>query len=1565
MSVTLIQDAQPGEDLIGIEPELSEQVDAGWLHRLALFNGRALTASALDSEQAYRAGRLAILGQAVTHGIIKGLALTANLSTANPTLQVTPGYGISASGEDVALLRTLRTTLNSLMVIDPLTGSVIAAFPEYAANAANTAYAGVLLMQPIVAQMSGASVDTGPVSQFVSGNLGASCDQDPAEYAFADWQIVDGVRLVLVAWPTSLGAPASASSPLGRNALAYTIFNAEMGLAPDDRLPWDMLGVPLALAGFSTTWQLQWVDCSSVVRTGGLSRNRYVLPATPGVASAFLLANPALAQARVAQLSEQLGALPGLTSFSQDFANLPPCGVLPASSLNFSTQTGLWFPSNWTLTVEPVYQEEVETALLAGMTAQPLDLTQPESIDILVPLPDALYDPNILLQETVAQSFYNAVDDAEDELTFVLQHRETIQEEANALSAAINGSQQPAPYNIDAGLTAVEVGLLGPTLPVGAHSITAAYTDTSNNLVATSAALTQTVSSVMLSASANPSVPAQAVTFTAALSNTSATGSVTFFDGATSLGSQALSGAVASISIASLSPGTHAITASYAGDSNNQSSVSPVLLQTVSPPSGSASLSLTSSANPAVAGQTVTLTAVFSPPLAGVNVVFFDDANSLGTIVSSASGVAQLNVASLAAGSHFITASFAGSGANPAVNSPAVVQNVSQAASTVTLSASVNPSVLGQGVTFTATVSPSSAAGSVQFLNAGAPLGAPIQLNGGVATLPVFECFGTQPVPGGGYVSQDYQQLITTANNSPYTIFTDGNGNPLPQPLPMFSTADLADMAQNGIQHFINRINANLSQANDLLDLAFLTTQSDIYRFRQYILGASDATALAVSPIAAQIATGESAAVTASNLQSYLSSILPVNAPVTSTTTTPPPTTTASPGAVRIGSVLLNTGVLKFQPSSTLTSQIEIKPVSSLNTGALDVLKTGVATLPAAGTAAVSVRATSAVEATAFQASAPGTVAQPATPTDIISQSPLVGAQLNLRTLTIAQRMDNPPSQEGLFYATGNRVALLQLLADLNITIEDLPILVDTPPVLSPPATTTTLASGAAPPSPPLPLLGDIQNAANRTLIFQAVLNPTITPATGTDPDEGDLFSTGIHVLEQHTSLLRAVEGRISLYSDFLTLCSTAITNVQNDLPQAQSRLTQLENDLAQARQDVAFTTALLADETARVQSVNAQRAFTLANYVPSVVYTRPRTLQTADASVPSRQLVPGNIKSPVPTCLQQSVTIPPELREIVSLLRDAPVTWMPSVEALLNKLERPSLLQDLGADLQVRATALLTQPPRTSSAASEPGVYAPVIANIYSADQQAVRSFQTARAAFQPAQLTSLSWASQITVLQGVASPGDLLSSDAVHAEVVNATSRLMQQISSVATCLYARACQALPADRLAWAEFLMGVGLSIQLQNLAVLPNWNSQDYVTRQQTQMLADWLFQQIDPTVPNAVSFMSDVVRVSILLASDAPVNAVIGGAVTLATTPTVGGIVSLTLPSDRVSQGMFVQLYSAGTLAAQAVVTDLDSASVRATVTQVYKPGVTLQANDLVHFTSQPPEATALRAFDT
>lgn len=1490
MSATRIQNAVPGETLIGVEPALlEEQPDIGWLHRLSLFTGRTLTATALQSEQAYRAGRLAILGQCVTQGVVKGLELAMNLNASSPTylnIQVAPGYGISATGEDVALQRTLQTTLSQLQVIDPQSGSVIDTFPNYSKNASNTAYAGVLLLQPVTVQASGAQLDTGPAPFIVSGNLNASCDQDPDEYAFQDWQIVDGVRLVMVAWPftpASLALPSTSPASTWRNRLAYTVFNAEMTLGRDARLPWDLLGVPVALIGFDNTWTPQFVDCSAVARTGGLLRTLYMSPAQPTNPIALSPIQPAVAQARVLQLTEQLGALPSLTNFLQAFALLPPCGVLPVSVIDFVNQVVLWFPPSWIPTVTPVYQEELESALLEGMTAQPLDVTQPESVEVLVPLPDKLYDPDILMKETVAPAFQDAVNSATQELEGDLQHRYAIQQEANALSQALNGTNPGPLYDVDAGLTSGEVALLGPVFSVGAHNITAVYSGDANNPGSTSATLVQTVvataGNVVVSSSANPSVSGQAVTLTAHVSPGSATGSVQFSDGSTVLGTAPLTNGVASFTTSSLAAGNHSITAAYSGDANNAKSTSAMLVQTVA-----------------------------------------------------------------------------------------------SAAAAVTIGSSLNPSASGQVIFLTATVLPNSATGTIQFMDGTTALGPPVPLSGGVASLPYAparsESFGTM-ISNGAYISCDYQKLITDAATT-YTITKDGNGVTLSPPLFLFNSADMADMAQNGIQHFINRINAKLAQANDLLDLAFLTTQSDIYRMRNSLLGASDATALAVSPIVAQIATGESAAVTAANLQSYLSQSLTTNAPIQpATPTTPSPAPApAAPATPSTGSAPVAVKTTFNMQAMLVRAPVQVgtvppaRIVRQSTTAGLGVAKTPTQAAPTSSGTLVSAateKASPILTSRTFVQVQPGTVSQPATPNDVLGQSPIAGAQLNLRTLTIAQRMANPPSQDALFYATGNRLAITQLLADLEITIDDIPILVDQwpPPPATPPATTTT---GATPPITVNPTFVDFRT--NYAAVASAMQSPMITTLSGSDADEAVLFSTSIRVLEQHSQLLRAVEARIALYNDFLTECATAISNIQTDLPQAQTLITQLGNYVAQARQDVAFTTALLSDEETRVANVNAQRAYILQNYVQAVVYTRPRT-QQPDSNVPSRQLVPGNIVSPVPACLKQSAAIPPELTEVISLLREAPVNWLPSVEALLNRLERPSLLQDLAVDAQARATMELALPLRISSAASEPGVYAPVISYLYSNNQQAFRTLQTQRAAFQPAQLVNLSWALQVRTLQTIAAAGDLLASEAVHMEVVNATSRLMQQISSVATCLYVRACQAQPIDRLAWAEFLSGVGLSIQMQSLAVLPNWNTtQDYVTRQQTQMLVDWLFQQIDTTIPNAVAFMSDVVRVAILLASDAPVNQVVGGAVTLATTPAVGGVISLSLPSDRIAHGNYVQLYSSGVLTAQAVVTDLDSASVRATVTDVYQPGVVLQANDVAHFTTQAPQAVALRAFD-
>jgi Bacterial Ig-like domain (group 3) len=72
--------------------------------------------------------------------------------------------------------------------------------------------------------------------------------------------------------------------------------------------------------------------------------------------------------------------------------------------------------------------------------------------------------------------------------------------------------------------------------------------------------------------------------------NLDPTGTVTFSDGSTTLGSSSVAGGTASLQTSALSVGTHAITASYSGDANNNPSSSQALNQVIT---GSTTMTVT------------------------------------------------------------------------------------------------------------------------------------------------------------------------------------------------------------------------------------------------------------------------------------------------------------------------------------------------------------------------------------------------------------------------------------------------------------------------------------------------------------------------------------------------------------------------------------------------------------------------------------------------------------------------------------------------------------------------------------------------------------------------------------------------------------------------------------------------------------------------------------------------------------------------------------------------------------------------------------------------------------
>lgn len=190
-------------------------------------------------------------------------------------------------------------------------------------------------------------------------------------------------------------------------------------------------------------------------------------------------------------------------------------------------------------------------------------------------------------------------------------------------------------------------------------------------------------------------------------------GTITFYDGAVNicqLPVSPMSSCPASTG-ADFAVGSHSLTAVYSGDATHSgASSNAVVISVLANPTG---VSLVSSANPATAGQPVTLTATAAGSYAMPtgSVTFLDGGTALGTAALNSSGVATLTTSSLAAGSHNLTASYAGDGGSSASTSPVLAETVNPAAvqSTGGFSIAVAGSTtvgVGRSANLTVTVTP-------------------------------------------------------------------------------------------------------------------------------------------------------------------------------------------------------------------------------------------------------------------------------------------------------------------------------------------------------------------------------------------------------------------------------------------------------------------------------------------------------------------------------------------------------------------------------------------------------------------------------------------------------------------------------------------------------------------------------------------------------------------------------------------------------------------------------------------------------------------------------------------
>jgi hypothetical protein len=215
----------------------------------------------------------------------------------------------------------------------------------------------------------------------------------------------------------------------------------------------------------------------------------------------------------------------------------------------------------------------------------------------------------------------------------------------------------------------------------GSHSITVVYAGDANYVGSTSNAVTLSVAQatpgIALTASpASPTAYGTSVILTATLTGPAGdpgdipTGSVQFFNGATSLGTGTVNGSgVATVTLSggtALAAGAHSLTAVYSGDGEFTTITSSSLSYTVTSGSGTVTMTFASSRNPSTYGDSITFTVLVvsnsggAIPTGTVTIVDGLTSTTLGTVTLNGSGAGTLTIPLFIAGTHNLTITYSG-----------------------------------------------------------------------------------------------------------------------------------------------------------------------------------------------------------------------------------------------------------------------------------------------------------------------------------------------------------------------------------------------------------------------------------------------------------------------------------------------------------------------------------------------------------------------------------------------------------------------------------------------------------------------------------------------------------------------------------------------------------------------------------------------------------------------------------------------------------------------------------------------------------------------------------------
>lgn len=824
-------------------------------------------------------------------------------------------------------------------------------------------------------------------------------------------------------------------------------------------------------------------------------------------------------------------------------------------------------------------------------------------------------------------------------------------------------------------------------------------------------------------------------------------------------------------------------------------------------------------------------------------------------------------------------------------------------------------------------------------------------------------------------------------------------------PLDVLSEAERAQLDPlrpefEGLQPFAARLSRQVDAADDAVNLGFIRLQTDIYRLRQIMLTNEEATKLATSPVLATIAKGETSYAINEAIQSYFATTrrilrdTPAFAAAEQRVSAAPSTAPQVARMLSPNVTLMATSALTAAPltatlvAPTIAEPVIARPVDfsailaatrQVKLGSfVPLVDKGIGLKIAIAGEAKDFRTTTVADRLAVSAATEAKSFAVKTKADIVAgvqaleinkaglEAPVAPAYVVvLNAAQHQQLMDAAGAGSGIISA--RTLQLSGSGADATYRVDLGPLTTDE---LRPLLATLPLPNSPGPIVVLRTAMDNALRAAGGAAHRRPLDDPTLpgmilAGAFDPDPVDGDeaaFFSVAVATLESAVAILRVVEGRIEALRAVLEHCQTALNTLGEIVEGWQSELATVDRDLAERRHDVRVADALIAEERARIAAVNARRKEIRDQHVRFVAYARPRTVSLrSQIPVPTRPLA-GVLADRVPACLLDDVEPPGALAEMLAVLRDVPLAWLPSVRPLILRLDRPALLDKVYLQVKLRAQvklAVAEAEPRPADGADAGAPRAmTAVTRLIGAYREVGRNFQRARLDLDLASQARLSWDERRRRAEQELSLNDLIESGG-RPDLVRRASQELEQIERVAACLFQRFGEVPAATRLAWSQVLSAFDEAQDLSRLDRLPGWRLLDFALARDLTSLVVWLFGQVDPQVGEARTLISDLVRVSLLLASHAPVDEIVAGHLEADAAGRVGDLIDLAIDRGKPRIGMRVAIYRNDRIMLQGVVQDLAGQAARVKVVRAETPTFRLDRLDKARLFADPRKLAA------